>query len=128
MKINALLLSMLALLSNNAFAANDVYGTVSEVITRSGPNGDNALYFRIAPIENNAHFESCIVDGQSMTWHIDLDSAVANFQYQLIMKSYTEQLPVRVIGQDNVCSEGNTSSDSVFELSPWSWPTLSTQK
>ncbi len=36
MKTNALLLSVLTLLSSNAFAANDVYGTVSEVITRSG--------------------------------------------------------------------------------------------
>ncbi|WP_462173464.1 hypothetical protein [Pseudoalteromonas xiamenensis] len=128
MKTNALLLSVLTLLSSNAFAANDVYGTVSEVITRSGPNGDNALYFRLLPIENSAHFESCIVDGPSMTWHVSLESPVANYQYQLIMKSYTEQLPVRIIGQDDVCSQGNTSSDSVFELSPWSWPTLTVQK
>ncbi len=35
-----------------------------------------------------------------------------------LLKSYTQKLPIRLTGQNNVCENGNTDSDKIFELSP----------
>jgi len=121
MKLKGLLLALASLASSNALAANDAYGTVSELITRSGADGDNAIYFRLNVIQENSTFESCILDGGNLTWVLDLSSPVANYQYELLQKSYAEQLPVRLIGYDDVCDDGQTDTDKIFELSPWSW-------
>lgn len=128
MRVKSLVLGALSLLSVSANAANDVYGTVSELITRSGDNGDTSLYFRLNVISENSSFESCVVDGNTLTWALDLPSPVATFQYDIIKKSFVDQLPVRIIGYDNVCDNGNTDSDKIFELSPWSWHTQTEEK
>lgn len=121
MRMTKLGLSVLTLISLSASAANDVYGTVSELITRSGENGDNSIYFRLNVIKEDSTFESCVVDGRTMTWELDLSSPVSEYQYDIIKTSYIEQLPVRIIGYDNLCSNGYVYSDKIFELSPWSW-------
>lgn len=123
MRVKNLVLASLGLLSASVSAANDVYGTVSEFVMRSGENGDTSLYFRLDVISENSTFESCIVDGKTLTWHLDLSSPVANYQYDIIKSSYADKLPVRIIGHDTVCANGNTDSDKIFELSPWSWQT-----
>ncbi len=128
MRVKSLVLGALSLLSVSANAANDVYGTVSELITRSGNNGDTSLYFRLNVISENSSFESCVVDGNTLTWTLDLSSPVATFQYDIIKKSFVDQLPVRIIGYDNVCDNGNTDSDKIFELSPWSWHAQTEEK
>jgi hypothetical protein len=123
MKLKGLLLAALSMSSMQSFAANDVYGHVSELIVRSGNEGDNAIYFRIDVIKENSTFETCIIDGNNMTWDLDLTSPVLNHQYQLIQRSYSEKLPLRIVGHKDVCANENVDSDKVFELSPWSWET-----
>ena len=41
-----------------------------------------------------------------------------------LLKSYTQKLPIRLTGQNNVCENCNTDSDKIFELSPWSWDVI----
>ena len=124
MNVKKLGLTVLALTSLSASAANDVYGTVSELITRSGDNSDNAIYFRMNVMTDYATFESCVVDGTSLVWYVDLNNPVTSYQYDLLLKSYTQKLPIRLTGQNNVCENGNTDSDKIFELSPWSWDVI----
>lgn len=121
MKLKTIALALAAFTSINAYAINDVYGTVSELHLRSGTNGDNGIYVRINVIQDMSSFETCIVDGATMTWDVDVASPVFNQQYQLLQRSYSEQLPVRITGYDDVCANGSTYSDKIFELSPWSW-------
>jgi len=125
MRVKNLVLVSLTLLSASVSAANDVYGTVSELVMRSGDNGDTSLYLRLDVMSENSTFESCVIDGKTLTWHLDLSSPVANYQYDIVKTSYAEKLPVRIIGHDSVCENGNTDSDKIFELSPWSWQTQS---
>lgn len=117
-----LLITAIAVLPSLANAANDVYGTVSELITRSGENGDNLVYFRLNVMSDYSSFESCVSDGDNLVWEMDLTSPVADYQYDIIKTSYAEQLPVRVIGDEAVCSDNEAYSDRIFELSPWAWP------
>ncbi|WDE07583.1 hypothetical protein SG34_012245 [Thalassomonas viridans] len=119
MNFKGIALALAAFTSVNAYAANTVYGTVSEINLRSGDNGDHAIYVRLDVMQENSTFESCIVDGGSMTWHLDLSSPVMAQQYQLLQRSHSEKLPVVLTGFENVCANGNTNTDKIFELSPW---------
>lgn len=121
MKLKESALAILLLASLPVNAANDVYGTVSEIITRSTTGHENLLYFRLNVMESNSSFESCVVDGNRLTWMLALSTNVTDFQYDIIKKSYIEQLPVRITGHNDVCINGNTDSDKIFELSPWGW-------
>ena len=123
MKFKGLLLTALTMTSMQSFAANDVYGHVSELIVRSGDNGDNAIYFRVDVMKDYSTFESCMVDAENMTWELDLSSPVLSQQYQLLQRSYSEKLALRIIGYNNVCDSESADSDKVFEVSPWSWET-----
>ncbi|WP_199609586.1 hypothetical protein [Flocculibacter collagenilyticus] len=123
----ALLILASAILPYQGNAANDVYGTVSQIITRSGDNGDTSIYFRMDVMKDNSSFENCVIDEDSLIWHLDLDSPVVKYQYELIEKSYSNKLPLRIVGHDNVCNKGRVYSDKVFELSPWSWDSYSKQ-
>jgi len=127
MKFNKIGLFVFAIASLSVSAANDVYGTVSELVTRSGAEGDQSVYFRMNVITENSSFASCISDGNNLIWDLNLKSQVTKFQYDLLLKSYTQKLPIRIIGHDDVCENGNTSTDKVFELSPWSWDTVVNQ-
>lgn len=104
-----------------ANAANDVYGVVSEIITRTGPNGDHQIYFRMEVDKAFSQFESCVADTEHMVWRIDVTSPVLDAQYDLIKKSYIKKKSLRVIGYDDVCDSGDVYSDKVFELSPYNW-------
>lgn len=114
-----LLLSSL-MFSYQALASNDVYGSVSEMITRSGGDGDTLLYFRLNVDTASSQFEDCVVDSGSLVWEVDLSSPVADIQYDILKRSYIEQRSVRVIGYDDVCANGQAYSDKIFELSPQS--------
>lgn len=119
---------LFACYASTAFAANDVYGNVSEVVARSGDDSDNSVYIRLHIIEENSEIEACMLDANSIAWELDLTSPVAQYQYDILQKSYTEQLPVRIIGYDNVCDNGETNIDKIYELSPWAWDELTPAK
>ncbi|WP_281557071.1 hypothetical protein [Thalassomonas sp. RHCl1] len=121
MNFKGIALAVAAMASVNAYAANDVYGTVSEIHLRSGDNGDHGIYVRLDVMKDYSTFESCIVDGSTMTWDLDMSSPVMAQQYQMLQRSYSEKLPVVISGFADVCANGNTNSDKIFELSPWSW-------
>lgn len=103
-------------------AGNDITGEVSEIHTRSGNSSDDhSVYFRLKVNKDVSRFASCLTESTSITWHLDPNSPVFEQQYNAIMRSYTEQLPIRVTGQSNVCETTYPDSDKVFELSPSSW-------
>ncbi|MBQ4863881.1 hypothetical protein J8L98_19530 [Pseudoalteromonas sp. MMG013] len=125
MKLKALFLSLMTLTTFAATATNDLTGTVSEMNIRSDKlNNDHIIYFRLNAHSTHSTFAKCVAKGASIVWELDLKSPVFQQQYDLLMRSYSEQLPVRVIGQDNVCNTHDTSSDQVFELSPINWNDL----
>ncbi|NUZ09798.1 hypothetical protein HUZ36_03275 [Pseudoalteromonas sp. McH1-7] len=128
MRIKTFCLTTLCLFSLSVSAANDVYGTVDQLITRSGANGDHAVYFRIEVMKEHSNFETCIANGDELTWQLDLSSPVAQYQFDILKKSYSERLPVRIIGHEDVCANGEAQSDKIFELSPWSWSEYSMKK
>ncbi|RJE73352.1 hypothetical protein BGP78_03585 [Pseudoalteromonas sp. MSK9-3] len=121
-------LCSLVLLATSTFAANaknDLTGVVSEVHTRSGnSDGDHSIYFRLKVDNERSTFANCLSEGTTVTWHLNPQSVVFQQQYNLVMRSYTEQLPVRVSGQGDVCNSTHISSDKVFELSPSHWDHL----
>lgn len=118
--INKLLLIM-SFLSTSVSAANDVYGTVDELYIRSGGDDDSYLAFRINVLNDISNFESCVIDRNNLVWKVDVSSPVSKYQYDIIKESYTNKLPIRIIGQHKLCDKGNVYSDKVYELSPWIW-------
>ncbi len=115
-------------LSWSVSAENDVYGTVSEVVARSGESDDTSVYIRLDVIEENSVFADCVLDGATLAWELDLTSPVAQYQYGILQKSYLDKLPVRIVGQENICDNGDTNVDKIYELSPWAWDILSPAK
>ena len=128
MNLKRILLFIIASTSTSVVAeqteSNDVYGVVSEIIVRTDVNNDSAIYFRIDSTNYDASYAHCVADKTSLTWHLDLDSPVSLQQYNLLKESYKEQLPLRVIGRVNNCDNQTIDSDTVFEISPWSWPNI----
>ncbi|WP_155647849.1 hypothetical protein [Vibrio sp. CUB2] len=121
MNPKTLLLVTTSLLSLSAHSANDVYGTVDEIFLRSGNTGDNYIAFRINVMKDISYFENCVIDSDNLVWKVDQSSPVSQYQYGIIKDSYKNQLPIRIIGTDGVCNQGNVYSDKVYEISPWSW-------
>ncbi|WP_144392576.1 hypothetical protein [Pleionea sediminis] len=122
MNLKSLLASLvIASTSVVASAENDVYGTVSELITRTGPNGDHQIYFRMDVNKSFSNFEDCAADRENLIWTLDVTSPVLSAQYDLIRKSYIKKRPLRVIGYPDFCESGDFYADKVFELSPWNW-------
>ncbi|TMP44365.1 hypothetical protein CWB96_05980 [Pseudoalteromonas citrea] len=125
MRLKLCSLVLLAISTFSASAKNDLTGVVSEVHTRSGnSDGDHSIYFRLEVDNKHSTFAHCLSEGTTVTWHLNPDSVVFQQQYNLVMRSYTEQLPVRVSGQSDVCNSTHISSDKVFELSPIHWDYL----
>ena len=123
------LLAGLSLVSFNSMAANDVYGTVSEITHRSqSAQQDHAVYVRLSVSQDATSVAECAQSPANLVWFLDLSSPVAQYQYDLLHTSYKEQLPVRVIGNPDVCADGPTDIDTIIEISPWSWPSIIEQR
>ncbi|MDP5214684.1 hypothetical protein ORJ66_16665 [Pseudoalteromonas tunicata] len=128
-KTGIVMLLALTAASFQTFAANDVYGTVSEINHRSNSaQNDHSVYIRLALSEAATSTAQCAQSAANLIWHLDLTSPVANYQYELLKTSYKEQLPVRIIGQADVCANGPTDYDTIIEISPWSWPSIIEQR
>ena len=103
---------------------NDVYGVISEIVLRTDVNNDFAIYFRVDSSYYDASYAHCVTDKESFTWNLDINNPITAHQYDLLQQSYQKQLPVRVIGHSNICDSQSLDNDTVFEISPWSWPTI----
>lgn len=102
-------------------AANDVYGVVSQFITRSGPNNDHQVYFRMEVDKDYSSFEHCVEDRAHLIWTVDVESPVFDAQFDLLKQSYMNKQKLRVTGYSDVCDAGDVYSDKVYELSPYNW-------
>ena len=126
---NLILFAGLSVVSLHSVAANNVYGTVSEIHHRSNSaQQDHAVYVRFDISGDATSSAACAQSPASITWFLDLNSPIADYQYELLKTSYKDQLPVRVIGQADVCANGPTDSDTIIEISPWSWPSIIEQR
>lgn len=121
MKVRLALAALLMVITTQVSAANSAYGTVSELVIVSNSESDNSVYFRLNTMLEISEFEKCMQDPVTTSWHIDLSSPVADYQYQLLQSAYEKQLPVRVIGRADVCKNGETYYDTVSNLNPWNW-------
>ncbi|KAF7764997.1 hypothetical protein PCIT_b1117 [Pseudoalteromonas citrea] len=125
MRLKLYSMALLAISTFSANAMNDLTGVVGEVHTRSGnSDGDHSIYFRLEVDNEGSTFANCLSEGTTVTWELNPQSPVFQQQYNLVMRSYTEQLPVRVSGQRDVCNSTYINSDKVFELSPIHWDYL----
>lgn len=125
MRLKIYSLVLLAVSTFAANAKNELTGVVSEVHTRSGnSDGDHSIYFRLEVDNERSKFANCLSEGTTVTWYLDPQSVVFHQQYNLVMRSYTEKLPLSVSGQHDVCSSTHINSDKVFELSPSHWDHL----
>jgi len=109
------------IVSINAIAENTVYGSVSELITRSGDKTSGpSIYFRLNLINpESSTIESCMSEGDNITWYIDVSTPIIDIQYQMLKESYKNKTYLHLSGQDDVCANGDTSYDNVFEISTW---------
>ncbi|WP_440053931.1 hypothetical protein ACSLBF_13780 [Pseudoalteromonas sp. T1lg65] len=125
MKAQLLLLALLAGTSLSAFAGNDVYGTVKNLNLRSdSAYNDHIVYVYLNVMKDQSSFAGCVANPESLVWNLDMSSPVAKYQYELLLTSYIEQLPLRITGQDDVCKNGPVEDDIMVEVSPWGWPEM----
>ncbi|NRD75325.1 hypothetical protein HQQ94_19270 [Shewanella sp. VB17] len=120
-KITAALI-LASIVSVNASAANKVYGSVSELITRSGDKDSPAkIYFRLKLINpESSTVEKCMTNGADIDWNIDGSNPIINIQYQMLKESYENKTYLAVSGQNDVCEGGDKYYDNVFEMNTWS--------
>jgi hypothetical protein len=119
-KITLILAVVLSMISSVVVAQNDVYGHVGDIFYRQGASVESEqdqVYFRMNVSSGTA--EGCMANGTEITWYVDLTSVNADRVIKLLEKSREEQKEIRLLGRDDVCSDGQSKeSDYIFEVMP----------